>query len=407
MPAAADQRALREGTIAYVLAAYPVLSQTFVRDEIAALRAAGRTVDVTSIERADQDRIPLSWSGPVRTIDDITVSGALRDGLWWLRRPAAVLRLARALRGTGFARARRAVRGAPTVARRLAGQDVAVCHAHFGWSGMVAAIYVGALLGRPVTATLHAADIYLAGPELVRWVGLLDHVVTVCEHNVRRLTAMGVDPARVRVVPCGVDTTVPVPAASDPDLVVSVGRLVPKKGMDVLLQAFRTVVDKVPAARLEIVGEGPEEETLRRLTAELGLEEHVTFAGALDHAGTLERIGAGAVFALACRVLPNGDSDAVPVAIREALVRARPVVTTAVAGIPENVDDETGWVVPSEDPESLAAALVQALDDAPLRLRKGEAARRRQVEHFSLEASAGRLEDLWADLAAGRDEARR
>src|SRR5699024_3883222 len=158
----------------------------------------------------------------------------------------------------------------------------------------------------------------------------VDHVVTVCEYNVRRLAAMGVDPARVSVVPCGVDVTVPVPPAADPASVVSVGRLVPKKGMDVLLTAFRPVVDAVPEARLEIVGEGPEEARLRALVDELGLAGHVTFSGALGHDETLARVDVAAVFALACRVLANGDSDAVPVAIREALVRERAVVTTDV-----------------------------------------------------------------------------
>ncbi|MDT0166882.1 glycosyltransferase family 4 protein [Actinotalea sp. AC32] len=398
MPVPADRHDVR--AIAYVLSEYPVVSQTFVRDEIAALRAAGRRVEVVSVDRTGEDRIPASWSGPYTTLDDVSWPRAVVDALWWVARPRAVARLVRTLRLTGGARARRVLKGVPSAARRLAGLDVDVCHAHFGWTGMVVASYVGALLGRPVTVTLHAADIYLAGPELARRLGAVDHVVTVCEYNVRRLAAMGVDPARVTVVPCGVDVTVPVPPVPDPARVVSVGRLVPKKGMDVLLEAFREVVDAVPAARLEIVGEGPEEQRLRALTDELGIGDHVTFAGALGHDETLARVDDAAVFALACRVLANGDSDAVPVAIREALVRERGVVTTDVAGIPENVDDETGWVVPSEDPAAVAKALVEALGDPALRARKGAAARRRQVEHYSLEASAERLGRLWARLVA-------
>lgn len=416
MPAPADQTAAQHaadrarggrGAVAYVLSEYPVVSQTFVRDEIAALRAAGRPVEVVSVDRTGEARIPASWSGPFTTLDDVTWAQAVRDAVWWLARPRAVGRLVRTLRATGGARARRVVRGVPSAARRLARLDVEVCHAHFGWTGMVVASYVGALIGRPVTVTLHAADIYLAGPELARRLSAVDHVVTVCEYNVRRLAAMGVDPSRVSVVPCGVDVTVPVPPVTDPARVVSVGRLVPKKGMDVLLQAFRTAVDAVPSARLEIVGEGPEEARLRELTASLGLTDHVTFAGALGHEGTLARVDEAAVFALACRVLPNGDSDAVPVAIREALVRERAVVTTDVAGIPENVDDSTGWVVPSEDAEAFARALVEALTDPALRARKGAAARRRQVDHYSLEASAARLEELWSGLVAAGAGARR
>ncbi|HMO10321.1 MAG TPA: glycosyltransferase, partial [Actinotalea sp.] len=267
---------------------------------------------------------------------------------------------------------------------------------------MMPTVYVGALLGRPVSVTLHAADIYLAPPSFARRLSTVDQVVTVCDYNVDRIAALGVPRERIAVVPCGVDVDVPVVPIADPLLVVSVGRLVAKKGYDVLLPAFREVVDRVPGARLEIVGEGPEQDAVHALATELGLDDHVTFLGARPHAESLARIADAAVFTLACRISENGDSDAMPVSLREAMVRARPVVTTAVAGIPENVDDEVGWVVPPGDVDALADALVEALTDRSEAERRALAARRRQVAHYSLERSAATLATLWAHVVGRR-----
>ena len=401
-----EHEPLRGSVIAYVLKGYPSLSQTFVRDEIATLRAAGYAVDVTSMERSDQERIPRGWSGPYRTTVGATWREGARDLLWWaLHRPRAVLRLALAVRASGYASGRELLREVPIIARRLDARDVRVVHAHFGWRAMTPSVYIAALLGCPATVTLHAADIYLPGPDFARRVNQLDGVVTVCAYNITRLAAMGVELGRISLVPCGVDVDVEVLPVQAPQRVVSVGRLVRKKGMDVLVRAFRAAVDDAPGAHLEIIGEGPCEPELRELVASEGLEAHVTFSGALEHAETLARISRAGVFALACRVGPDGDSDAVPVALREAMARARPIVTTAVAGIGENVDADVGWVVPSDDVDAFARALAESLADPVLSAAKGAAGRQRQVEHYTLERSMELLTRMWSgviDGSAGR-----
>ncbi|HMO10320.1 MAG TPA: hypothetical protein PKB06_02170, partial [Actinotalea sp.] len=111
-------------TVAYVLSGYPVLSQTFVRDEVATMRAAGVDVDVTAVAGGDGDRIPLAWSGPFRDATHVSPLAALRDGLWWLARPRAVLRLLRVFLAGGRASPKSLALGVPTIARRLAGRDV-------------------------------------------------------------------------------------------------------------------------------------------------------------------------------------------------------------------------------------------------------------------------------------------
>ena len=192
-------------------------------------------------------------------------------------------------------------------------------------------------------------------------------MVTVCNFNIGVLNGMGVSSVGdggVAMVPCGV--AVPAADASritpnrGPD-VVSVGRLIEKKGFDCLIRAVALVRDRLPNVQTMIVGEGPERPALTRLIAELGLENNVTLAGAKSHQETLELIETAKVFCLACRRDSNGDCDALPVVIREAMARAVPVVSTRVAGIPETIDEEVGWLVDPNAPAQLADAVMAAL----------------------------------------------
>ncbi|GAB7190146.1 hypothetical protein NUM3379_08520 [Kineococcus sp. NUM-3379] len=384
--------------VVYVLRNYPQLSQTFVRNEVVALRELGVRVDVRPLGSRPDPDVPAGWGGDFAVLPVAGAAQVAADLRWWLAHdPAALLRMARRaarLRGQGLRAC--GLRRALGAARALHGGGVGAVHAHFAWEGMLVALYVGPLLGVPVSTTVHAADIYVPWPHLVRRLAALDLVVTVCRHNVDFLRRAGLGGRTpVAVVPCGVEVPGDVPEGA-PERIVSVGRLVEKKGFDVLLRALPAVLREVPGARLEIVGDGPLGAELWRLAAELGVAHAVDWAGARSHAESLERIGSAAVFALACRADAAGDTDAVPVVLREAMARARGVVTTAIAGIPENVDATTGWVVAPGDAGALAAALVHALTDDAERRRRGEAARRLTAERFTLRRCA---ELLHAELA--------
>lgn len=126
-----------------------------------------------------------------------------------------------------------------------------------------------------------------------------------------------------------------------------------------LLRALATVAHQWD--RLTIVGDGPERSRLETLCRELGLDGHVHFAGALPHAETLARIGQARMFCLPARPAWDGDSDAMPVVIREAMARGVPVVASRLAGIPESVDEQVGWLVEPGSATSPAAALRAAL----------------------------------------------
>lgn len=393
--------------ILYVLFRYPQLSQTFVRDEIVALRGEGMDVTVLSLDDPGPDAPPASWAGPYSEVPRPANREAVASLVWWLRRrPAAVARLL-ALAAREPARRRYMLTRVPAVARSLAGEGATHVHTHFAWDTATVTSAIAALLDVPSSITVHAKDLYAQPPGVVRRrLAPFDEVVTVCNFNVGYLRGsrmVGQNEPPVRVIPCGVE----VPADGDravTDDVVSVGRLIEKKGFDVLLTALATLGDEWE--RATIVGDGPERERLQELARDLGLAERVRFAGALPHIEALGRIAGGRVFCLPARPAPDGDSDAMPVVIREAMARAVPVVATRLAGVPESVDEEVGWLAEPGSVASLTYALRAALADQSERERRGRQARDRTARLWTFSGQARALSETFAAAEARRRRVR-
>lgn len=163
----------------------------------------------------------------------------------------------------------------------------------------------------------------------------------------------------------------------EPGYLLFVGRLRIRKGVEVLLEALRELRGRVPSVVLRIAGNGEHRERLERRTAELGLEQAVTFLGTCDAARvrTLLR-GAAAL------VVPS-TYEGMPLVVLEAMEAGVPVVASQVSGIPEVVvDGETGWLVPPEEPEALAQALEAVLSDPGEARRRGAAGRKRIEERY-------------------------
>jgi colanic acid/amylovoran biosynthesis glycosyltransferase len=387
--------------VIYLLYRYPQLSQTFVRDEVIALRRAGVRVDVVSLDDPGPDRPDTDWSGPYLEAGRATLRNAVQSLAWWaLRRPRVTAELVvSAVREPK--RRRYLLARVPALARQL--DDGATCHVHthFAWDTATVASAVAGLLAAPSSITVHAKDIYAQPIAVVRRrLSRFGRVVTVCTFNVGYLLGSriidGGAPA-VDVIPCGVEIPPESPAVATVD-VVAVGRLIEKKGFDVLLRALA----RLPALweHATIVGDGPDRADLEALRDELGLTGHVEFTGALPHAAALQRIGEARVFCLPARPARDGDSDAMPVVIREAMARGVPVVASRLAGIPESVDEDVGWLVKPGAPESLAAALESALADPEERARRGHEARERAAQRWTFVQQVSDLLDVFA--AGGR-----
>lgn len=362
----------------YVLLRFPVLSETFIKDEIDALTEAGHDVLTISVEGPGGADIAL---GIRRARSFWTASRVLSLAM---RRPAAVSQ-ALARPPLTFGLRLKVLAAAEEVRRR----GVGTVHAHFAYRNADAAELIGIALGTGHSVTVHAHDIFVENRLLGRRLGAARKVVTVCEYNRNHILSIYPELARrITVIPCStrVELDVKPKTEGDVPLVLSVGRLVEKKGFDDLLRAISLARHR---CRLVIVGDGPLRQELEDLVSKLGIADRVRMLGALDHDSSLDWYKRADIFVLACKVARDGDRDSMPVVTKEAMAAGLPVISTSEVGVPEMVDDEkTGLLVPPSDPEALAAALDQLLADSALRQEMGRLGRQVVVERFDIRHQA-------------------
>jgi glycosyltransferase involved in cell wall biosynthesis len=185
-----------------------------------------------------------------------------------------------------------------------------------------------------------------------------------------------------------------------PPLVLSVGRLVQKKGHETLVRACGLLASRGVAFDCQIVGEGPLRERLMELAEDVRIDGRLVLSGSLSHPEVRAAYDRSVVFVLPCRRSNRGDQDGLPVAIVEAMSVGVPVVATPLSGIPEVVRHlESGLLVLPEDPGALAAAIEELLANRVLRdrLRGGgwEVA-----AGFDLSACVERLRSLFQEGTA-------
>jgi glycosyltransferase involved in cell wall biosynthesis len=391
------------GRVAFVLKGYPRLSETFIAQEIAALEKRGLEILIASLRHpTDARRHP--------------VHGEIRARLLYLpeylyQEPRRVLRAWLSQRKTArYAEARSAwlkdLARDPTPNRiRRFGQalvlaaelpdDVRHLHAHFLHTPASVTRYCAMLKGLPWTASAHAKDIWTT-PEWEKREKLSDcaWLVTCTEANRAHLAALA--PAgRVELVYHGLDAArFPAPDArssraasdaEDPVVLLSVGRLVEKKGTDVLLEALA----QLPATlhwRLVHAGGGPLGASLKRRAQSLGIAARIEWRGALPQPEVLALYRAADLFVLASRIAGDGDRDGLPNVLAEAQSQGLACVASRVSAIPELIEDgRTGLLVEPESPAALAAAIGSLIADPARRAALGAAGRERVRAHFALE----------------------
>ena len=390
------------GRVAFVLKGWPRLSETFIAQEIAALERRGLEILIVSLRRpTDARRHPVHREVRAAVL-------YLPEYLW--REPLRVWRAWRALRRRPAYAAARALWFAdlardPTPSRgRRFGQalvlaaelpaDVRRLHAHFLHAPASVARYCAALRGLAWSASAHAKDIWTT-PEWEKREKLAgcEWLVTCTAANRAHLASLA-PPGRVLLAYHGLDLArFPPPPArpprdgsdpAEPVVVLSVGRLVEKKGTDVLLRALALLPSDLHW-RLVHAGGGPLASRMARLAHRLGIAGRVRWRGPLAQPELLAEYRAADLFALASRIASDGDRDGLPNVLLEAASQGLACVASALSAIPELVEDGlTGVLVPPECPEALARALEALARDPARRARLGAAARRRIEERFAL-----------------------
>lgn len=292
---------------------------------------------------------------------------------------------------------RRAIRvGLEVVSAR---HRASLVHVHFGYrAGDVQGMVRRREL--PWVLSLHGEDATAAvGRDPHLYDGVIEEAsaVIVPSHHFKDIAVrLGAVAERVVVVPSGVDTTwfIPSPLPREP-VVTFVGRFVEKKGVDVLLAAWPTVVAAIPGARLQLCGYGP----LEPIT---GVLSSVEIVRAPDRTAVRQLIRDARVVVSPSRTAADGDAESLLLVNLEAAASARPVVSTRHGGIPEYVaDGKTGVLVPEGDPGALARALVRVLADDALADRLAQAGPE-WAARFDVSKCAERLDDVYDSVLGGR-----
>ena len=388
---------------------YPKLSETFILEEILGLERLGQRLRLYSLApatdtvshpavarvRAPLVSVPASVRGKVAEF-------AQRHGQLFATAPLRYLgALAAALR-----------RGRPGLhdfvrAGWLAGQmrddGVAHLHTHFISTPADVAALVGQLLGVPFSISAHAKDIYLSQPgDLRRKLQAAAFTVTCTEFNRQTLAAVA-DGAPVHRMYHGVDHALFHPrqriAASAVPLILSVGRLREKKGLDTLIDACAALRDRGQAFVCEIVGYGEEHAALQARIVGLGLADRVCLLGKLPREQVMARYARAAVYVQPSRIAADGDRDGIPNVLLEAMAMGVPVVSTRVSGIPELVcHRQNGLLVAPDEPRELADAIAELLAQPTLCAELGREARQTVTQTFDNDRNLL----LLCDLLAGR-----
>jgi colanic acid/amylovoran biosynthesis glycosyltransferase len=333
----------RQLKIALVAGAFPKLSETFVLQQVLALLDLGHDVRIFAFEAAHE-----------AVVHPAVAERALLARTTYVKAPE---RLSSRLLGVA-----RGVTG-----HRAERFDAIVCH--FGHIGEKARrLRQQGYFDGPLAVIFHAYDLTVwlrergddAYAALLAEAALL---LPISLHWQTKLLALGAAPSKVSVLRMGVDCArlafrPPGLPRDEPLRLLSVGRLVEKKGIAYALEAVAAARREIPQLRYAIVGDGPLRQELQHLVSELNLDEVVTFHGSLDSDRVRELM-----LTQHCLVVPSvtagdGDMEGLPVVIMEAMALGVPVIASRHSGIPELVvDGETGWTVPERDAPALAVAL--------------------------------------------------
>jgi glycosyltransferase involved in cell wall biosynthesis len=393
--------------VGYLVTYYPRVSHTFIRREIAALEAQGVEVERFALRRAPDD-----------VVDDIDLREAERTRVVLdSGAPALAAQLARTLllRPLRFASALRLAlrlgRASDRGVLKHLAYLVEACllrvwfeqsgcshvHVHFGTNSTAAAMLCHELGGPGYSFTAHGPDEFDAAYGL----GLRDKIARA--RFVVAISSFGRSQlwrhcdyahwSKVHVVHCGLDRAYldaePTPLPDRPRF-VSVGRLSAQKGYPLLIEACAQLAAHGRDFELTLVGDGELRAELEALIDRHDLRARVRITGLADGARVREELRAARVF-----VLPSF-AEGLPVVIMEALALGRPVLATSVAGVPELVSAECGWLVPAGSVDALVQAMERALATPLAELeRMGQVGRARVRQQHDVQVEAEKLRALF------------
>lgn len=404
--------------ILYIVGTYPLVTTTFIEREVATLRALGSNIELLSIRR------------PPRQVTAAAEYRALQNEVRYLL-PPNLIRLLLAHLYFAFKHPRAywsllfwlLTRSQPHLRERMKtllhfGEGVYAAflvrgvafdhiHAHFIDRAALVALCVARMLEKSYSVTAHANDIYRAPVLVSEKILSARFAVTVSEFNKQHLLThfAGLDAERIFVLHPWVDMDEfrpPAVHAGNPRFrILSVGRLVEKKGQRYLIEACAQLREQRLDFECIIIGDGPLQQEFEALVNASELSQHVCLLGAQPKTIVLEELRRADVFVLPVVVARDGDRDGMPVALAEAMAMQVPVISTDIVGIRELLQPGTGYLIPPNDATAVADAIHSMIGlEQSARLAMGKRGRAVIAKDFELKKGVSQLAELFASSDA-------
>jgi colanic acid/amylovoran biosynthesis glycosyltransferase len=287
------------------------------------------------------------------------------------------------------------------LARRIRGEEASLFHAQWAHSGATVAMYAAWLLGKPFSFTGHAVDLFQARVALADKVRRADFIVCISSfHRDFYQKEYGADPSKLHIVYCGIDVDdFDYRFAGQRDrspVIVSVGRLVEKKGLAYLIEAIDILAQRGVECSCIIAGDGPLEADLRARAESLPSGRVEVTGKPILQENLSDFLAAADLFAQPCVWSSDNDVDGTPRTLMEAMATGLPSVSTRIAGIPDIIESgESGLLVEPESADELAEALQRVIESPELAAELSRGGRARIEEKFRIEDNLEPLEAVF------------
>lgn len=389
--------------VAYVLGIFPKLSESFIINEIVELLKKGHDVRIFSFyspEEAIKHEVVREYRLIERT-HYFSFSGIFKVNLFILSRyfltglaqDLFTLKMPNNMLTSNLK--------AAYFAAIIKKNDMDIVHTHFATMGGFSK-KISNFLDLPYTLTAHAFDIYMNpdDDELRNVMENAKRVITISDYNKNHLKNKTGIKNNIEVIRCGIDIEKFNPnnksTAGGRIKILTVTRLVEKKGLDYLIRAIPIVIKDFQDFELTIVGSGPLNEHLRQLSHDLNIEKYIQFKGDVSDFELKNYYENADMFILPCIIAENGDRDGVPVAIMEAMAMELPVISTNISGIPELVEDGvSGILVPQKDENAVGNAIIKLGKDRALRTGMGENGRKIIYKKYNIASESDKLINIF------------
>jgi colanic acid/amylovoran biosynthesis glycosyltransferase len=411
--------------IAFVISSFPTLSQTFILSQITALLDRGVQIDIFArgsgndpVVHSDVERYNLrdrtyyfgkQYQNVPRSFPRRAAKALVLFGKSASQKPLPLLRSFNFFKfGRQAGKMSLFYKMHKLISLQLSTYDI--IHCHFGDTGreIVHLKRLGLTSGKIIT-TFYGWDcssyIKEYGNEVYNELNRYgDLFLCLSTEMKERLRELGFSEKKIVIHHLGIDTDRFQTESGEyrrngTIRLLTVGRMVEKKGISYAIGAVSKLIAKYPQIEYTIVGDGPLRQDLEKLVANLGIAQHVHFTGSKNQTGIIAEMRQADIFIAPSITAKNGDMEGTPTVLMEAQAMELPVVSTLHSGIPEVVvDGGSGYLVPEKDAESLAGKISSLIDEPETRIRMGKVGRSHIEREYSSALLAGRLELIYRNL---------